>query len=748
MDLQPTSDKQAIESVFYSQTNHSIYSLLGHEEHENISLPINPNFLTYKDAALNKLYAESLYLDKRDSKYLSKEFKNNLLTFYIFITSYIIISVATWSLLYYDNKMCQIHFIVRITMLAIILFLSYAILFGILMNHNLIYYAQRFYAGLGLFIMLYLILCEENILSGITGCGYAQSTQSHVLAMACFITLLRIVTFDNFFSIAIIAFFSLILLLGCFVAFSAISIIALLSDFFILLVFLVLQLVESRQSEFRAKQLFWRKSKEEQAMSSGPVIFEKENKLNSQETFFEPQIEAIFKTLDKIKTNIKAASIVIIFSDVKNKLKRAIYEIEKIKRKLVHGKLFIQTDIQNNKNMDEEDLTFILENFVDRGHGELQRVTVRRKTMSEIIEKKPTLVGYSSPDLERILSGVGTNWNFDIWFVYQMTGSSVSIISKYLLQKWGINELFSIPEPVSDSFFKNLENSYNKEIPYHNACHAADVLHSLLYFLTQSGLLLSLSTLETFSAMIAALGHDAGHPGLTTRFLINSGHELAINYNDFRVLEMMHAAKIFNIMKESDNNVLKHLSSDDWLKSRKLIIEMILHTDMTMHFEALGKFNSRVALGDLSLENHEDKFLILSMGLKCADLGHSAKVQLLHEKWSFLLIEEFFKQGDIEKERVMQVSMYCDRSTCDINKSQAGFIKNICIPLFESWCRFLKCDIINASCYSQLNENCKNWEDKAIKHRPNSTIPYDFQSSDGSIINLRTITKDPPKNSF
>lgn len=60
---------------------------------------------------------------------------------------------------------------------------------------------------------------------------------------------------------------------------------------------------------------------------------------------------------------------------------------------------------------------------------------------------------------------------------------------------------------------------------------------------------------------------------------------------------------------------------------------MILETDMVRHFEILGRFNTRANnLIDLNLECHDDKILVLSMGLKCADIGHTSKPLDLHEK--------------------------------------------------------------------------------------------------------------------
>ena len=60
---------------------------------------------------------------------------------------------------------------------------------------------------------------------------------------------------------------------------------------------------------------------------------------------------------------------------------------------------------------------------------------------------------------------------------------------------------------------------------------------------------------------------------------------------------------------------------------------MVLHTDMSRHFELLGNFRTRASiLHDINIENIEDRTFILIICLKCADIGHSAKIFPLHEK--------------------------------------------------------------------------------------------------------------------
>lgn len=54
--------------------------------------------------------------------------------------------------------------------------------------------------------------------------------------------------------------------------------------------------------------------------------------------------------------------------------------------------------------------------------------------------------------------------------------------------------------------------------------------------------------LDVFGLLVAAIGHDVNHPGVTNAFLVNSGHELAVKYNNNSVLENHHAATVLHIL--------------------------------------------------------------------------------------------------------------------------------------------------------------------------------------------------------
>jgi hypothetical protein len=243
--------------------------------------------------------------------------------------------------------------------------------------------------------------------------------------------------------------------------------------------------------------------------------------------------------------------------------------------------------------------------------------------------------------------------------------------------------------------------------------------------------------MESIASLIASLGHDVGHPGLTNRYLITSRSQLAFRYNDISVLENMHCSMIYTILSEPQCNILEHISIEQWNSVRKLIIEMVLYTDMSKHFELLGRFRTRVSsLHDLNLDSVDDRLFILCIGLKCADIGHSAKTFSLHEEWSLLIMEEYFRQGDLEKQNKLPVSMYCDRETTDIPKSQNGFLKNVCQPLYEIFTTFLNSDIITYKCLEQMKENITKW-DEISRNKQEKSLASDVEQFMVKVINRK-----------
>ena len=127
------------------------------------------------------------------------------------------------------------------------------------------------------------------------------------------------------------------------------------------------------------------------------------------------------------------------------------------------------------------------------------------------------------------------------------------------------------------------------------------------------------------AALIAAAIHDVDHPGRNNSFLVNTSDKLAILYNDDSVLENHHLAVSFQLLQESSQNFLENLKSTQVKALRKMIIDMVLATDMQKHFHQLGALKTKVETkkvvndGYLMLEKYEERFEVCLIRLLLHD---------------------------------------------------------------------------------------------------------------------------------
>ena len=76
--------------------------------------------------------------------------------------------------------------------------------------------------------------------------------------------------------------------------------------------------------------------------------------------------------------------------------------------------------------------------------------------------------------------------------------------------------------------------------------------------------------------------------------------------------------------------------------------------------------------------------MLLEFVVHASDVSTQTRKFDVALKWTKLLFEEFFHQGDVEKEKGLPVSFLCDRETTQIPQSQPGFVSFILNPLFST----------------------------------------------------------------
>ncbi|XP_062701648.1 cAMP-specific 3',5'-cyclic phosphodiesterase isoform X4 [Aedes albopictus] len=293
--------------------------------------------------------------------------------------------------------------------------------------------------------------------------------------------------------------------------------------------------------------------------------------------------------------------------------------------------------------------------------------------------------------LGQVLNQIDT-WGIDIFRIETLSNNRpLTCVAFAIFQERDILNTLMIPSKVFLAFMTTLEDHYVKDNPFHNSLHAADVAQSTHVLLNTPALENVFTPLETCAALFAACIHDVDHPGLTNQFLINSSSELAIMYNDESVLENHHLAVAFKLLQNEDCDILRNIQKKQRQTFRKMVIDMVLSTDMSKHMTLLADLKTMVETkkvagsGVLLLDNYTDRIQVLENLVHCADLSNPTKPLPMYKRWVARLMEEFFLQGDKERAAGMDISPMCDRHNATIEKSQVGFIDYIVHPLWETW---------------------------------------------------------------
>ncbi|PFH36785.1 3'5'-cyclic nucleotide phosphodiesterase domain-containing protein [Besnoitia besnoiti] len=307
---------------------------------------------------------------------------------------------------------------------------------------------------------------------------------------------------------------------------------------------------------------------------------------------------------------------------------------------------------------------------------------------------------------------VGVDWDFNLIEVEEETGHVLVLTGLVLLDNvvtdWGC-------QPSTLTNFLLSCAMQHQPNPYHNQRHAAMVAHATSWLANTAGVLAECDSVERATLYVAALCHDLGHPGRTNQFFVTSCDPLAIVYNDISCLENLHCCLCFRTLEREENNVFYHLDNEHFRFVRSKLIEVILATDMKQHFEAISRFRLRRSADDFDVATRvEDRWAVLKMSVKMADISHVALPWDMHFRLSCDIVEEFYQQGDEELRRGMPVSMLCDRSKHnEMAKAQEGFLEYLAKPLLAVLLEGDPTGRIQRDVADQMENNLQRWKQMA-----------------------------------
>jgi len=223
--------------------------------------------------------------------------------------------------------------------------------------------------------------------------------------------------------------------------------------------------------------------------------------------------------------------------------------------------------------------------------------------------------------------------------------------------------------------------------------------------------------------VLAAAVHDYGHPGTNNAYAVKTGQLYAKIYNDQAVYENSALYQALTLTDNPELDYAARFSEDTKRLLRVTVIDLVLSTDMSRHFDmvtmvkskvgsAVAKPSSRQSIslfeslpnrlanrrdGEAYIQNAvgvdlqdispDQMHLIFQFALKVADIGHCMLPLDQHKFWVGNLETEFFNQGDLEKEAGVSISPLMDRNKPGPSNgnNQAGFFEVIVLPTISLW---------------------------------------------------------------
>ncbi|KAM3611889.1 uncharacterized protein V6R79_025464 [Siganus canaliculatus] len=317
-------------------------------------------------------------------------------------------------------------------------------------------------------------------------------------------------------------------------------------------------------------------------------------------------------------------------------------------------------------------------------------------------------------------------WGLNVFKISEFSGNRPLTVMMYtIFQERDLLKTFKIPLDTFITYLMTLEDHYHGDVAYHNNIHAADVTQSTHVLLSTPALEAVFTDLEILAAIFASAIHDVDHPGVSNQFLINTNSELALMYNDSSVLENHHLAVGFKLLQEENCDIFQNLTKKQRQSLRKMVIDIVLATDMSKHMNLLADLKTMVetkkvtSSGVLLLDNYSDRIQVLQNMVHCADLSNPTKPLQLYRQWTDRIMEEFFSQGDRERERGMEISPMCDKHNASVEKNQVGFIDYIVHPLWETWA-----DLVHPDAQDILDtlEDNREWYQSTIPQSPSPAL--------------------------
>ncbi|XP_069128004.1 probable 3',5'-cyclic phosphodiesterase pde-5 isoform X4 [Argopecten irradians] len=252
-----------------------------------------------------------------------------------------------------------------------------------------------------------------------------------------------------------------------------------------------------------------------------------------------------------------------------------------------------------------------------------------------------------------------------------------------------------------------------RNVPYHNWAHAFSVAHAMFTVLKTAKH--EFSPFESLALFVACLCHDLDHRGKTNAFMVKSASPLASIYST-STMEHHHFNHTITILQNEGHNIFKHLSSEEYKHMLGDIRHCILATDLALFFTNRARLQEIADRDEFTWDSREHRRLLMANCMTACDLCSMYKPWDVQLDLVYVIMEEFWQQGDEERSQGMTPMPMMDRQKQhELPHLEVGFLVGICLPCYELMGKILPETMPMAN---GAKDNLRRWKELAEQQKP------------------------------
>ncbi|XP_031627073.1 dual 3',5'-cyclic-AMP and -GMP phosphodiesterase 11-like isoform X2 [Contarinia nasturtii] len=248
-------------------------------------------------------------------------------------------------------------------------------------------------------------------------------------------------------------------------------------------------------------------------------------------------------------------------------------------------------------------------------------------------------------------------------------------------------ERFHIDYEVLCRWLLSVKKNY-RNVTYHNWRHAFNVAQMMFSIVTATQWWKIFGEIECLALIIACLCHDLDHRGTNNSFQIKASSPLAQLYST-STMEHHHFDQCLMILNSPGNQILAHLSSEEYSRALRVLEDAILSTDLAVYFRKRGSFLKHVKPNTTMANwlSEEPRSLLRAMSMTVCDLSAITKPWPVEKRVADLVTSEFFEQGDMERQElnITPIDIMNREKESQLPMMQVNFIDTICLPIYEAF---------------------------------------------------------------